>query len=483
MLKSILNGNKIRQIYSNTKFLNITSKNVNHINSDVLNKQINIVQKRNVTRLLHRAVRDKIPGFGLKMTPEEVTKQEENSAVLTWMNKQQKAQEEAKSKGKKVPDAKLYRRFLFKYILFACIVGLTYKDLLEYFEREFEEAEFMSFLPSYQSKPRITSNLKEADEDNNISFSRYKESETPLVKIYHHLPLRFLSRVWGRLNDIEFPKFILVPLLKSYCEFFNVNMEEALFEDLSSYKTVGQFFRRPLKPEVRPISDASNLVSPADGKVLISGIIEDGFVDEIKHLSYSLPTFLGPLATKPELVQKSIDNKSNILHNPKEYQKLLLKNPDNELHYCVIYLSPGDCHRYFSPVEWKVKHRRHFPGELLSVNPSVVRKVPKLFAVNERVVLTGEWEHGYFSMSPVGATNVGSIVVYEDVTLMTNRVNWKRNSYYDCEFGEGLAYDKGELLGEFNMGSSIVLIFEAPKGYKMNLGSGQVVKYGEAMLE
>jgi len=481
MLKNILNGSKSRHLYMQRYLLNVSSKKVYHNKFNVPKKQIVLMQTRNFTKLIHKPVKDKIIGFGLKMTPEEETKQEENSVVLRWMNKQQQAQEEAKKKGKKIPDSKLYRRFLFKYILFACILGVTYQDLLEYFEREFEEPEFMStFFPAYQSMPKVT-NLKEADNNNNITFSRYTESETPLVKVYHHLPLRFLSRVWGRLNNIEFPKFILTPLLKSYCNFFNVNMEEALFEDLSSYTTVGQFFRRPLKPEVRPISDTSNLVSPADGKVLISGKIEDGFVDEIKHLSYSLPTFLGPLVTKPELVQKSIDNKCSLLHRPKEYQKLLLKNPENELHYCVIYLSPGDCHRYFSPVEWKVKHRRHFPGELLSVNPSVVKKVPKLFAVNERVVLTGEWEHGYFSMAPVGATNVGSIVVYEDLTLITNRVNWQRNSYYDCDFGAGLAYDKGELLGEFNMGSSIVLIFEAPKGYKLNLGIGQVVKYGEAM--
>ena len=44
----------------------------------------------------------------------------------------------------------------------------------------------------------------------------------------------------------------------------------------------------------------------------------------------------------------------------------------------------------------------------------VVKKITNLFAMNERVVLEGDWEHGYFSISPVGATNVGSIKVSFD---------------------------------------------------------------------
>lgn len=53
-------------------------------------------------------------------------------------------------------------------------------------------------------------------------------------------------------------------------------------------------------------------------------------------------------------------------------------------------------------------------GELLSVNPLIAGWIPDLFCLNERAVYVGNWEHGFFSMIAVGATNVGSIRVHSD---------------------------------------------------------------------
>lgn len=53
-------------------------------------------------------------------------------------------------------------------------------------------------------------------------------------------------------------------------------------------------------------------------------------------------------------------------------------------------------------------------GSLMSVNPGVARLVKELFCLNERVALTGQWQHGFFSLTAVGATNVGSIRIYFD---------------------------------------------------------------------
>ncbi len=83
----------------------------------------------------------------------------------------------------------------------------------------------------------------------------------------------------------------------------------------------------------------------------------------------------------------------------------------NGLFFAVVYLAPGDYHRFHSPTAWVVEKRRHFAGELYSVAPYVAKRLHNLFVLNERVALLGRWRYGFFSMVPVGATNVGSIVI------------------------------------------------------------------------
>lgn len=55
-------------------------------------------------------------------------------------------------------------------------------------------------------------------------------------------------------------------------------------------------------------------------------------------------------------------------------------------------------------------------GHLLGVSQKVTTRVAHLFCINERVLLMGTWSHGFFSMTPVGATNVGRIAIDFEVT-------------------------------------------------------------------
>jgi phosphatidylserine decarboxylase len=86
----------------------------------------------------------------------------------------------------------------------------------------------------------------------------------------------------------------------------------------------------------------------------------------------------------------------------------------NALFFAVIYLAPGDYHRFHSPTAWVVEKRRHFVGELFSVSPYMAKRLENLFVLNERVALLGRWKHGFFGMVPVGAANVGSIKINFD---------------------------------------------------------------------
>ncbi|XP_073695616.1 phosphatidylserine decarboxylase proenzyme, mitochondrial isoform X2 [Garra rufa] len=300
------------------------------------------------------------------------------------------------------------------------------------------------------------------------------------VTIYKSIPTRLLSRAWGRLNQVDLPTWLRKPIFRLYIWTFGVNMKEAAVEDLQHYRNLGEFFRRKLKPQVRPVCNSHCVISPADGKILHFGRVKNCEVEQVKGVTYSLETFLGPHNWTENLTANRNED------DPGTYQDALVTKEGNELFHCVVYLAPGDYHCFHSPTDWRVAHRRHFPGSLMSVNPGVARWIKELFCHNERVVLSGEWTHGFFSLTAVGATNVGSIRIYFDKELRTNNPRYNKGTFNDFSYvtnnnQEGVSMRKGEHLGEFNLGSTIVLLFEAPRDFTFNLKAGQKIRFGEPL--
>ncbi|ELK31543.1 Phosphatidylserine decarboxylase proenzyme [Myotis davidii] len=299
------------------------------------------------------------------------------------------------------------------------------------------------------------------------------------VALYKSVPTRLLSRAWGRLNQVELPHWLRRPVYSLYIWTFGVNMKEAAVEDLHHYRNLSEFFRRKLKPQARPVCGVHCVISPSDGKILNFGQVKNSEVEQVKGVTYSLESFLGPRTSVEDLPFPPAASCNS-------FRSQLVTREGNELYHCVIYLAPGDYHCFHSPTDWTVSHRRHFPGSLMSVNPGMARWIKELFCHNERVVLTGDWKHGFFSLTAVGATNVGSIRIYFDRDLHTNSPRYSKGSYNDFSFvtqanREGIPMRKGEHLGEFNLGSTIVLIFEAPKDFDFKLKAGQKIRFGEAL--
>ncbi|XP_027719774.1 phosphatidylserine decarboxylase proenzyme, mitochondrial isoform X2 [Vombatus ursinus] len=310
------------------------------------------------------------------------------------------------------------------------------------------------------------------------------------VTLYKSVPTRLLSRAWGRLNQVELPTWLRKPVYSLYIWTFGVNMKEAAVEDLDHYRNLSEFFSRKLKPQARPVCGLHSVISPSDGKILNFGQVQNCEVEQVKGVTYSLESFLGPRDTPDDLPLSGGSGngggQASAATARSSFQSQLVTKEGNELYHCVIYLAPGDYHCFHSPTDWRVAHRRHFPGSLMSVNPGVARWIKELFCHNERVVLTGDWKHGFFSLTAVGATNVGSIRIYFDRDLHTNSPRYSKGSYNDFSFithsnKEGIPMRKGEHLGEFNLGSTIVLIFEAPKDFNFHLKPGQKIRFGEAL--
>jgi len=268
------------------------------------------------------------------------------------------------------------------------------------------------------------------------------------------------------------------PLYGAYSKFFGVNMDEAVESDFRFYPSFNAFFRRAIKADVRPISRFAELTSPADGKVLYFGTCENGFVEQVKGVKYSIRKFLG----RPDVGAPLKNETEN------QFCENLKQNPQNELYQIVVYLAPGDYHRFHSPCDFNITSRRHFPGDLFSVNPKIAAWVRDLFVLNERATFYGDWAHGFFSYCAVGATSVGSIIFHYDPELITNIQPGKvfHGSFIEKDFTtldpslkNGLPIEKGEMLGEFNLGSTIILIFEAPKNFEFRVEPGQKVQMGE----
>jgi phosphatidylserine decarboxylase len=391
------------------------------------------------------------------------------------------------------------------------------------------------------------------------------------VAAYSTLPLKAMSRLWGRVNDITLPMWMREPGFKFYSYMFGANLQEVAEEDLTKYANLGEFFYRELKPGVRPIDPDAVLVSPADGKVLHLGVINDRKVEQVKGITYSLDALLGggpdhSLAAPSHEVDFELHDQDEIFERHKEFaimngisytldeligdeqhqnteikdqgdatlmsvnsstssfanvsKDLLMPDftPSNEkeLFFAVIYLAPGDYHRFHSPANWVTDLRRHFAGELYSVAPYFQSRLQGLFCLNERVALLGRWRYGFFSMTPVGATNVGSIRVHFDKDLQTNTVYERENvssdsvssidsastslsssstkrkkvqksTCYEATYAKasrllgGYPLSKGDQMGGFNLGSTVVLVFEAPKSFHFKVKAGERVKVGQAL--
>jgi len=119
---------------------------------------------------------------------------------------------------------------------------------------------------------------------------------------------------------------------------------------------------------------------------------------------------------------------------------------------------------------------RHVPGRLFSVAPHTVAHIPALFARNERLVCEFETTHGPLALVLVGAINVAAIETTW-AGLVTPPAG-KSLSVTDYS-GEDIRFERGEEMGRFNMGSTVIALM--PKGlqWRAGLSAGEPLKMGQ----
>ncbi len=223
-------------------------------------------------------------------------------------------------------------------------------------------------------------------------------------------------------------------MIRWFVRQYGVNMDEAANPDIASYASFNEFFTRPLKEGARPLAKA-DYVCPVDGAISQLGEIRDHQIFQAKGHSFSTTALVGGdagLAAK--------------------YQHGSFAN---------LYLSPKDYHRLHMPCDGRLTRMIYVPGDLFSVNPTTARGIPNLFARNERVVCVFENDEiGEFVSVLVGATIVGSMATTWHGVVNPPRSSSTREWRYD---DQQIVIRKGEEMGRFLLGSTIVMLFQKDK--------------------
>ncbi|BBB32082.1 phosphatidylserine decarboxylase [Thermotomaculum hydrothermale] len=257
----------------------------------------------------------------------------------------------------------------------------------------------------------------------------------------------FYSRLFGRFTRVKKPKFFAKRVIKYYISIFDIDLQDVK-KPLNEFECLSDFFIRELKEGTREIDfNPDIIVSPTDSLLLeVSKISENGKVFQIKGSEYSMES----------LVKGFVDIEK-------------YKNGD----YFQLYLSPRDYHRIHFPFDCKVKKVFYIPGKLLPVNLFSLENFKEVFNQNERVLLILEKEGVEVLCVLVGAYNVGRIVL-SFTDFITNDRFPRKPAPINIE---GLTAKKGEELGMFMMGSTVLLFFPEKTVYPLKK-SGDYVKVG-----
>jgi len=265
------------------------------------------------------------------------------------------------------------------------------------------------------------------------------------------MPKQLLTVLAGKFANARLGG-LTTAVIRRFVARYKVNMQEAANPDIASYASFNEFFTRPLRGDARPLADA-DFICPVDGAISQFGAIERDNIFQAKGHSYTTTALVGGDA---ELAAQFADGS-----------------------FATLYLSPRDYHRIHMPCAGRLRRMIYVPGALFSVNPATARGVPGLFARNERVVCVFDGEFGEFVLTLVGATIVGSMATVWHGVVNPPRSSTVREWRYD---DKEITLDKGEEMGRFLLGSTVVMLFPHNNlSFNPEWSPARAICLGEAM--
>jgi len=267
------------------------------------------------------------------------------------------------------------------------------------------------------------------------------------------LPQHALSAAMERLTRSRC-RWLKDPAIRWFARHYRIDLAEARYRSPGAYPDFNAFFTRPLRAGARPLeASAGAVTSPVDAAVSQAGVLAGKQLLQAKGQTFELDELLALEAEEGEAFRGGS--------------------------FATLYLSPRDYHRIHMPLDGTLREMVYVPGRLFSVNPATTRVVPRLFARNERVIARFETEAGPMALVLVGAVFVGSIgTVWHGTVTPPRRREVQRWEYPAGE----VQLAKGEELGRFNMGSTVIVILARDKAtWRPDLAPGSRVRMGEGI--
>ena len=244
----------------------------------------------------------------------------------------------------------------------------------------------------------------------------------------HHL----LTRWMQRLTRVRAPWF-KNRQISWFVRRYQVDMSIAAETNPLAYPDFNTFFTRPLKVGARTIiSGGDAIVCPADGKISQIGDVTKGRLFQAKGYHFDLLTLLGGSEARAR--------------------------PFRDSRFVTIYLSPQDYHRVHMPLAGRLRETIYIPGRLFSVSPRTTQAIQGLFARNERLVCIFETAIGPVAVILVGAMFVAGIETVWSGLLPHSKQVIERD-YAAEQPHEEIALERGQEMGRFNMGSTVIVLF------------------------
>ena len=270
------------------------------------------------------------------------------------------------------------------------------------------------------------------------------------VWLQYLLPQHGLSRLVLAAARVR-TRWFKNAIIRGFLKLYRVDMTEAAESDPYRYGSFNEFFTRALKEGARPIAREDDAIaSPVDGCVSEAGTIDRDRLMQAKGRDYRLSELLAaqPWASRFEGGS-----------------------------FATIYLAPFNYHRVHMPLRGTLRETVYVPGRLFSVNAVTAQHVPQLFTRNERVLTLFDSGRGQFAVVLVGALNVGSMATVwaGDITPAVRRAIARIPA-------APTTLEKGAELGRFNMGSTVILIFEPNRArWAPEVHAGSVVELGRPL--